>query len=122
MDETKKPIPASELDPRTRMQAKKQLHEQKQKERADAAAQLKVEYANVKESPALVDILVKARSFAAYHTKLAKDGIGARNMGVDDSGAPIIEDYHLSSEERLGELDQAKGIEQIISYIEQKIA
>ena len=121
-EETKEPIPVEELDPRTRAQVARDLHKAKQKERQDKADALKHVYASEKDSAAIADILEKARSFAAYHTKLAKDGVGAKNAGVDDSGAPIIEDVTLTSEQRMSELDQAKGIEQLLSYIEQKLA
>lgn len=116
------PIAEADLDPRTRAQVRKELHQKKQEERKAAAEALHHEYQKLKDEPAIADIIRFAKQMAAYHTKMAKDGVGAKNMGVDDSGAPIIEDYRLSSEERLSELDQAKGIEQIVSYIEQKLA
>ena len=116
------PVPVEQLDPRTRAQVARDLHRQKQKERQDKADELKHIYLTERDSPAIADILAKARSFAAYHTKLAKDGVGAKNVGLDDSGAPIIEDVILTSEQRMSELDQAKGIEQLISYVEQKLA
>lgn len=116
------PIPAEQLDPRTRAQVARDLHKKKTEERKAAAETLKTDYAAVKDTAAIADLLVKTRSFAAYHLKLAKDGVGAKQNGVDDSGAPIIEDVILTSEQRISELDQAKGIEQLLSYLEQKLA
>lgn len=118
---TPAPVPAEELDPRTRAQVKKELHEKRNKERADAAAALKGSYQSLKTEPAMVDVLEKARAFAAYHLKLAKDGVGGKIVGYDDNNQPQVEDITLSSEQRISELDQCKGLEQLISYIEQKI-
>lgn len=116
------PTPVEQLDPRTRAQVAEELHLKKQKERQEKAEQIKADYVANKDNPAVLDILEKARSFAAYHTKLAKDAVGVKNMGFDESGAPMVEDVVFTSEQRLAELDQAKGLEQLISYIEQKLA
>lgn len=120
-DQNVTPTPAEEVDSRTRAQAKKQLHEQKQEERKRAAEQLRAEYAQIKDSPALEDILNKARQFANWHLKLAKDGVGSRVTGNDDNGNPVVEEYYLTSEQRIAELDQCKGQEQLIAYIEGKL-
>lgn len=114
-------VPNQEVDEQTRRRAVKELHEKKAKERAEEIQALKAHYAQVKDSPAIADIIEKARSFAGYHLKLAKDGVGARKVGVDDKGNAVLEDYYLTQEQRVAELDQAKGIEQLIAYIEQKI-
>lgn len=113
--------PVQEVDELTRRRAVKELHEKRSKERADEIAAVKAHYAQIKDSPALVDIVSKARSFAEYHLKLAKDGVGARKVGTDEKGQPVLEDYYLTQEQRVSELDQAKGLEQLIAYIEQKI-
>lgn len=109
------------VDEQTRRRAVKELHEKKAKERAEEIQSLKAHYAQIKDSPALADIVTKARQFADYHLKLAKDGMGARKVGTDDRGQPILEDYYLTQEQRVAELDQAKGLEQLIAYVEQKI-
>ena len=109
------------VDETTRRRAVKELHEKRAKERAEEIQALKAQYVQIKDSPALADIVAKAKQFAGYHLKLAKDGVGARKVGTDDKNQPIMEDYYLTQEQRVAELDQAKGIEQLISYIEQKI-
>lgn len=116
-EEAKKP----EVDSRTRAQAKKQLHEQREKERKEKLDQLKAEYAQIKDSLALEDILAKAKQFAGWHLKLAKDGVGSKVVGSNDSGQPVTEEYYLTQEQRISELDQAKGQEQLIAYIEAKL-
>jgi hypothetical protein len=122
MADADKPIPEEDLDPQTRAQARKALHERKQKERQQAAADLKAQYAELAEHPALVDFLEKARSFAAYHNKLAVDGVGARNVGYDDNGQPILEDYYLTDAQVARELGSTSGLQQLIAYVENKLA
>jgi hypothetical protein len=119
---TEEPIKPQEVDSKTRLQARKELHEKKQKERLEKAQELKTHYASVKENPAFVDILEKARQFKAWHNKLAVDGVGAKNLGVDDSGAPIIEDFYLSDSQVARELGGAAALEQLIVYIENKLS
>ena len=119
--EKKQPIKEEELDPRTRAQLKRDLHKKKTEERQREIDALKHEYALIKDSPALADILGKARQFADWHLKLAKDGVGSKQTGVDDDGNPKFEDYYLTSEQRIAELDKASGQEQLIAYIEGKL-
>lgn len=118
----KKPVSINEVDPRTRAQVKKELHQKNEEERKRAAEQLKADYASIADSPALADILAKARQFADWHLKLAKDGVGSKNVGVDpETNQPQFEDYYLTSEQRIAELDKASGQEQLIAYIEGKL-
>lgn len=113
--------PEPVIDATTKRKAAKELHERKSKERADEIAHRKHEYAVIKDSPALADIIEKGKQFANWHLKLAKDGVGAKNKGKDENGRDIIEDYYLTAEQRISELDQCKGIEQFVAYIEGNI-
>lgn len=113
--------PAEQVDEATRRRAAAKLHKEKAEERKRQAEQRKAEYAEIKDSPALADIIAKGKEFAAYHLKLAKDGMGARVTGQNDNGTAIVEDYFLTSEQRIAELDQAKGIEQYVAYIEKQL-
>lgn len=117
----KEPVKEEELDPRTRAQVRKDLHKQKTEERKRADEQLRAEYAKVKDTPAIADIISKGKEFAAWHLKIAKDGMGTRVAGQDDKGKDILETYYLTSEQRIAELDQCKGIEQFVGYIERKL-
>lgn len=112
-DEVKK---ADEVDARTRAQAVKQLNKERSEQRASRERELSAWYAEIRGSEALKDILAKGHQFAEYHTKLAIDGLGTRNMGEGK-----YEEYVLSPEERVSELDQAKGMKQLIAYIERKV-
>lgn len=122
MADADKPIPEEDLDPRTRAQVKKELHERKQKERQQQAADLKMQYVELAEHPALVDFLQKAHAFLNYHNKLAVDGVGARNMGLDEDNQPIIEDYYLTDSQVARELGAVSGLQQLITYVENKLA
>lgn len=110
------------IDERTRAQAKKIAHEKAEEKRKAESEELKANYAKIKDEPALADILAKAKTFAAYHMKIAKDGMGSKQNGFTESGQPIIVDYRLTSEERIAHLDQASGQEQLIAYIENKLS
>lgn len=113
--------PAEQVDEATRRRATAKLHKEKSEERKRMAEQRRAEYAKIKDEPALADIIQKGREFAAYHLKLAKDGMGARVNGQDEKGNPNVEDYFLTSDQRIAELDQAKGIEQYVAYIEKQL-
>ena len=113
--------PAEQVDEATRRRAAAKLHKERAEERKRQGEQRRAEYAKIKDEPALADIIAKGKEFAAYHLKLAKDGMGARVNGQDDKGNPIVEDYFLTSDQRIAELDQAKGIEQYVAYIEKQL-
>lgn len=120
--EKKPPIKEEELDPRTRAQVKKDLHKKKTEERKRNAESLAHEYATIKDSPALEDILAKARSFRDYHRKLATDGVGAKVVADPDSqeGTRVVE-YELNDSQTFRELGGASALEQLIVYIEAKL-
>lgn len=120
--ETQQPVPEDQVDPRTRAQARKQLHEQRQEERKRASEEMKHQYAQIKDSPALADILAKARQFAAYHNKLAEDGVGARKVGVDENNQDIIEDYYLTDSQVNRELGGSSALKQLLTYIENQLS
>ena len=112
-----------EVDSRTRAQARKELHERKTEERKREAEQLKADYAQVKDSPALADILAKAKSFRNYHQKLATDGVGAKVVSdpEGESGQRVVE-YELNDSQTFRELGGASALDQLIVYIENKLA
>lgn len=92
----------------TRVQKVKAVHDEKMRERKGQLDVLHAEYLKLKDSPVLSDLLEKARSFAAYHTTIARDGVGA-----DGEGNTI----YLEPHKRVSELDKAAGIQEIIDYI-----
>mgnify|MGYP003424215723 FL=1 len=117
------PKKEEELDTRTRLQIKKELHERKTAERKANSEQLATDYAQIKDSPALADILAKARSFRNYHQKLASDGVGAKVVSdpEGESGQRVVE-YELNDSQTFRELGGASALDQLIVYIENKLS
>lgn len=117
-----KPIPAEELDERTRAQARKDLHKQKQVERQRNTEQRKTDYVANRDNPAVLDILTKAKAFRDYHQKLAIDGVGAKVVGHNDDGRDIVETYSLTDGETYRELGGTSALTQLIVYIENQLS
>ena len=108
-------------DKRTRIEKVKEVHERKSQERSEALALTKAQYLVEEQNPVILDIIGKAKSFAAYHTKMAQDGVGYRNTGhVLKNGMPEQELYFFTSEKRVSELDKAAGILELLDYIERQ--
>lgn len=107
---------------RTRVQKVKALHEQKSKERADTASNIKAAYQAEKDGPVIADLILKAKTFINYHQNLAQNAQGARKTGyMLENKQPEVENYFLGSEERLSNLDKAAGIQELLDYIERQI-
>ncbi len=105
-----------------RLQVKRAEQKRKAEERAAELDSLKHSYARIKDEPAFQDILEKAKSYAAYHTKMAKDGVGYRDTGrFDDNNKAIQEIVYYDQPKRLSELDKAAGIEELEDYIKRQI-
>lgn len=106
---------------RTRVQKAKELHEQKNRERADKIANTKAAYQSIKDHLAFLDLAEKAKSFVAYHQKIAQDGVGARPTGYKlEDGTQETETYYLMAEKRVNELERAAGIQELIDYFERQ--
>lgn len=84
-------------------------------ERVNAEKALTAEYLKIAKTPAFQDLLSKVKSFGDYHLKIAKDGVGLKD--VSEGRQEIIK---LSHEERVSELDKAAGIEEILDYLTRK--
>lgn len=96
-------------------------HARKSKDRAIVIADLKSLYIKEQENPVLLDVMKKLKSFADYHTKMAKDGVGVRNTGHKlENGEAEMETIYYSSEKRLSELDKAAGLEEMLAYVERQ--
>lgn len=108
-----------------RIQAKRkkiQLHERKTKERKEDAAGLKAAYLAAKDDTVLKDILTKLKSFAAYHVKMAQDGVGYRSTGAKlEDGSPEQELFYFTPEQRVSHLDKSAGQLELIDYIERQL-
>lgn len=94
-----------------------QNHEEATKDREAQARELKLAYEQAASGVVLQDILKKMESFIKYFEKIAKDGMGGKVVGKDENRNDIIEEYRLTPEERLSNLDKASGIESLQAYI-----
>lgn len=109
---------ARENEVQGRVQVRRAAHKEKAAVRASEVDSIKHSYARIKDEPAFRDILAKAKSFAAYHTKMAKDGVGYRDTGeVDENNRPKQEIVYYEPAKRLSELDKASGIEELEDYM-----
>lgn len=107
--------------PKTKAQAARELHQKKNEERASIINELRVSYKKIREEPAFQDILAKAKQFAGYHLKMAKDGVGFRETGQkDEEGNPLQETVFFDKDKRTTELDKAAGIEELVAYLERQ--
>lgn len=112
-----------EIDNRTRAQKAKEIHQKANRERLDAINKLKISYKKIKNEPAFLDLLGKAKSFAAYHEKIGRDGVGYRATGEKDSSGNdkmILVDF--AGEKRLFEFERNAGIQEVVDYIERQIS
>ncbi len=79
------------------------------KERLEAErASIKASYQESKNISCLVDLQTTLQKLIDAHTRIAKDGTGVRDN----------QQIHLSSEERLSQLDMATGLEELKTYLD----
>lgn len=119
-------MPGPDKDRSHEVQGRAQVKRAQQKKRNEEMAQdvdaMRHSYARIKDEPAFRDILAKAKSFAAYHTKMAKDGVGYRDTGeFDERNQPKQEIVYYTNEKRVSELDKAAGIEELEDYIQRQL-
>jgi hypothetical protein len=91
-------------------------HNQAKLARSNAEKELRAEYLKFKESIALADILEKSKSFMSYHSRVAQDGVAYE---FDKDGQEHI--VRLTADQRVGHMDRAAGIGEMVDYIERKI-
>jgi hypothetical protein len=114
---------AEEQEEKTRLQLRKERHQEMVKERKADRDRLKIAYKKASNEEVLEDILGKIKNFINYHTQVARDGVGGKPTGqVDKQNQPIIDYVPLSKEERLTHLDKAAGQEEVLNYINRMLA
>ena len=107
----------------TRAQKAKELHEKKNEVRKRDAQAIKALYREAKDTPLIEDLIAKCKQFIAYHSKIAQDGVGARETGYKlEDGTKEVQNYFLSNDEIAGEMKKASGIQELLDYIERQIA
>lgn len=105
---------------KTEAQRRREAHKQRVISDAGEEKRLKAEYYKVKDTEAFADLMSRLEKFVAYHTKVAKDGVGLEDK-KDDDGNTTQEVVRLTPEQRVSELDKAAGIEEIIGYLTRKL-
>lgn len=95
-------------------------HQQANKDRAADIDAIRASYQKIKDTPGFKDILTKAGELIKYHEKIAKDGVGYKTV-MDENGIPRQELIYFTPEKRLGELDRAAGLEELIVYVERQL-
>jgi len=106
----------------TRAQKAKAEHEKKSKERASDQQTIKSAYLSGNGEIILEDIQKKAKAWVALNNKVAQDGVGNRPTGYKlTDGSPEIETIYLTPVQRASYLDQSKGIQTILDYIERQL-
>ena len=106
----------------TRAQKAKAKHEEKSLERKNDQQTVKTAYLSGKGDVILEDLQKKIKAWIALNNKVAQDGVGARATGYKlEDGSPEVENVYLTSEQRASYLDQSKGQQAILDYIERQM-
>lgn len=118
---------AGVVDPSQKVLTKRQEIIKKHQDRAEtvksAHKALSAQYLQIKSTEAMQDLYTKMVGFHDYHLKLAQDGVGYESTGQSDKdGEVIMRTIRLTPEERTGHLDKASGIQEIIDYLDRRLA
>lgn len=106
----------------TRAQKAKATHEKNSKQRANDAATVKAAYTSGNGELILEDLRHKITGWMALNNKVAQDGVGNRPTGFKlTDGSPEIETIYLTPEQRASYLDQSKGMQAILDYIDRQL-
>lgn len=106
----------------TRAQKAKAVHEAKSTERKNDQQTVKAAYLSGKGDLILEDLRKKITGFIQLNNKVAQDGVGARPTGYKlQDGSPEIENVYLTPEQRASYLDQSKGQQAILDYIDRQL-
>lgn len=107
----------------TRAQKAKAEHEKKSTERKNDQQTVKTAYLSGKGELILEDLQAKIKSWIQLNNKVAQDGVGARATGYKlEDGSPEVENVYLTPVQRASYLDQSKGMQAILDYIERQSA
>lgn len=106
----------------TRAQKAKAEHEKKSTERKNDQQTVKTAYLSGNGEVILEDLVKKIKSWIQLNNKVAQDGVGARATGYKlEDGSPEVENIYLTPVQRASYLDQSKGQQAILDYIERQM-
>lgn len=107
----------------TRAQKAKEKYDEGAKKRANEQAMLKAAYLNGDGEIIVEDLFKKLRAWIGLNNKVAQDGVGNRPTGYKlRDGSAEIETIYLTAEQRASYLDQSKGQQAILDYLERMTA
>lgn len=73
-------------------------------------------YLKWSKEPVFEDFMKVINSFADYHRKISQDGIAYKRLSSDR-----VEEITLDPTQRVGHLDKAAGIQEILDYIDRRL-
>lgn len=106
----------------TRAQKAKAAHEEGATQRKNDQQTVKSAYLSGNGEIILEDLQAKLKAWIALNNKVAQDGVGARQTGFKlEDGSMEVENVYLTPEQRASYLDQSKGMQAILDYIERQL-
>lgn len=107
----------------TRAQKAKAQHDKKSVERKNDQQTVKTGYLSGKGEIIIEDLQKKIKSWIQLNNKVAQDGVGARATGYKlEDGTQEVENIYLTPVQRASYLDQSKGMQAILDYIDRQMA
>jgi len=106
----------------TRAQKKAAVHSEKSESRKNDIQFIKAAYLSGKGEFIIEDLQVKIKAWMSMNNKIAQDGVGNRPTGYKlQDGSPEVETIYLTPEQRASYLDQSKGMQAILDYIDRQV-
>lgn len=106
----------------TRAQKAKAAHEEGTKSRANDQQFVKAGYLSGNGEVILEDLKKKIPLWMGLNSKIAQDGVAARATGYKlQDGTPEIENVFLKDSERVGYLNENRGMQKILDYIDRQL-
>lgn len=115
-------VDSQPVDTRTNRQKRIEAQREKQRQRTGEIKALNALYNQSKDDPVILDILKTARELGAYHRTIAEDGVANEATGrVDKDGIAEMQMLRLNDRQRMGHLDKAAGIQEMLNYIDRRV-
>lgn len=102
----------------TRAQRARAEHEAKTSERLNDLREVRNSFREIKDTPAMKNLIHYINTMVKMNEKIARDGVGARRTGYKlENGQEEVENIFLSKDERVAKLDRAAGQQDILDYL-----
>lgn len=90
------------------------------RERNDRLSDVKKLWEAAADGQLVADIRDKLDGFILMHTQMARQGVAVRSTGKRSENGEELETVFLTSEQRVAHLDQAKGIQEFLDYVDRQ--